>query len=154
MVTCYDIVEDKRVTHEMYFAPPSMPIIYQKYLMALGIKEYSIELIGTNANKKIDITYDFNLDSLIGLRGVFENRYPSEEQHYVSVGNDGYNQKIKVGNVKLSNGDDLATCLQHYGLKVSKWTTRSDGNGAVYSNNGDYFIDNNLILYAKWERET
>lgn len=47
-VTCYDIVEDKRVTHEMYFAPPQMPIIYQKYLMALGVQEYTIELIGTN----------------------------------------------------------------------------------------------------------
>jgi hypothetical protein len=47
-VTCYDIVADRRVTHEMYFAPPSMPIIYKRYLAALGIQEYSIELIGTN----------------------------------------------------------------------------------------------------------
>ena len=47
-VTCYDIVADRRVTHEMYFAPPSMPIIYNRYLAALGIQEYSIELIGTN----------------------------------------------------------------------------------------------------------
>lgn len=47
LVTCYDIVENKRVTNQMYVAPPSMPIIYQQYLMALGIKEYVIELIGT-----------------------------------------------------------------------------------------------------------
>lgn len=47
-VTCYDEVRDRHVTHEMYFAPPSMPIIYQKYLKALGIQDCSIELIGTN----------------------------------------------------------------------------------------------------------
>lgn len=48
IVKCYDVVEDKIVRNEMYVATPSMPIIYQQYLMALGIQEYSIELIGTN----------------------------------------------------------------------------------------------------------
>lgn len=48
IVECYDPVLDKRVKNEMYFSPPSMPAIYQKYLEALGIKEYTIELIGTN----------------------------------------------------------------------------------------------------------
>lgn len=47
-VTCYDIVADRRVTHEMYFANPQMPIIYQRYLAALGVQDYTIELIGTN----------------------------------------------------------------------------------------------------------
>ena len=48
IVTCYDVVRDKRVTHEMYFAPTQMPIIYQQYLIALGIQDFTIELIGTN----------------------------------------------------------------------------------------------------------
>ena len=52
-VTCYDVVEDRIVTNEMYAAPPSMPIIYQQFLSALGIKEYVIELIGTNAPLKV-----------------------------------------------------------------------------------------------------
>lgn len=47
-VECYDVVRDMRVVNEMYFAPSSMPIIYQQYLMSLGIREYTIELIGTN----------------------------------------------------------------------------------------------------------
>lgn len=47
-VTCYDIVADRRVTHEMYFANPQMPIIYQRYLAVLGVQDHSIELIGTN----------------------------------------------------------------------------------------------------------
>jgi hypothetical protein len=58
IVMCYDVVEDKRVKHEMYFAPPAMPMIYQKYLMALGIQEYSIELIGTNYNTKMPFLID------------------------------------------------------------------------------------------------
>lgn len=47
-VTCYDVVADRRVTHEMYFANPQMPVIYQRYLSALGVQEYTVELIGTN----------------------------------------------------------------------------------------------------------
>lgn len=58
IVECYDVVEDKRVKHEMYFAPPSMPIIYQQYLMALGIQEYSIEMIGTNSQTEMIFTFD------------------------------------------------------------------------------------------------
>lgn len=48
IVKCYDVEEDVIVREEMYVATPSMPRIYQQYLMALGIQEYSIELIGTN----------------------------------------------------------------------------------------------------------
>ena len=58
VVMCYDVVEDKIVKHEMYFAPPAMPMIYQKYLMALGIQEYSIELIGTNSDTKMPFSID------------------------------------------------------------------------------------------------
>lgn len=47
-VTCYDIVKDQRVTHEMYFATPQMPMVYHRYLVAMGIQDYTIELIGTN----------------------------------------------------------------------------------------------------------
>ena len=68
-VQCYDPVEDNIVTNEMYVATPSMPIIYQQYLAALGIKEYNIEMIGTNSQSKISFnvfddakyTYDVGL---------------------------------------------------------------------------------------------
>lgn len=48
IIKCYDVVEDNIVRNQMYVAPTSMPIIYQQYLISLGIQEYSIELIGTN----------------------------------------------------------------------------------------------------------
>ena len=59
-IQCYDPVEDKIVTNEMYVATPSMPIIYQQYLAALGIKEYNIEMIGTNSQSKITFGVRFN----------------------------------------------------------------------------------------------
>lgn len=59
-IQCYDPVEDKIVTNEMYVATPSMPIIYQQYLAALGIKEYNIEMIGTNSQSKITFGVSFN----------------------------------------------------------------------------------------------
>ena len=58
IVRCYDPVEDKIVSNEMYVAPTSMPIIYQQYLIALGIQEFSIELIGTNRTTDFSIKYD------------------------------------------------------------------------------------------------
>lgn len=61
-VTCYDIVADRRATHEMYFANPQMPVIYQRYLAALGVQDYTIELIGTN-RRTDDMKITFYIES-------------------------------------------------------------------------------------------
>lgn len=53
IVKCYDVVEDKTIKCEMYVAPPSMPKIYHQYLVAMGIQDFSIELIGTNTFQDI-----------------------------------------------------------------------------------------------------
>ncbi len=60
IVRCYDPVANKRVVNEMYVAPTSMPKIYQQYLIALGIQDFSIELIGTNR------TTDFSIKKFDG----------------------------------------------------------------------------------------
>lgn len=62
-VTCYDIVADRRVTHEMYFANPQMPVIYQRYLAVMGIQDYTIELIGTNRRTE-DMKISFYIRSV------------------------------------------------------------------------------------------
>lgn len=54
IVKCYDVVENEIVKNEMYVAPSSMPRIYQQYLIALGIQENTIEMIGTNYRSKIE----------------------------------------------------------------------------------------------------
>ena len=58
LVQCYDPVLDRIVVNQMYVAPTSMPIIYQQYLIALGIQEFSIELIGTNSKIGFSISFE------------------------------------------------------------------------------------------------
>lgn len=66
VVQCYDIVRDKRVTHKMYFATPEMPSIHQRYMEVLGVKDYTIELIGTNVDlDKVEIRYHDESNNLI-----------------------------------------------------------------------------------------
>lgn len=63
IVKCYDVVEDKIVKNEMYVATPSMPKIYQQYLIAMGIQEYNIELIGTGAPIVVDVEAGENAEA-------------------------------------------------------------------------------------------
>ena len=87
VVTCYDVEADRRVTHEMYFATPSMPIIYQRYLAALGIQEYSIELIGTN--RIISDSFTFYINSLDGEK-EYEANEGEDWLSFVSRTDTGY----------------------------------------------------------------
>ena len=96
-VTCYDVVEDKIVTNEMYVATPSMPIIYQQYLMALGIKEYTIELIGTNYNK-----ISFYIDSIkyFTVTNTTWEKFCSDNSEKFYIDDDG--KVIKIGVIDFS----------------------------------------------------
>lgn len=58
IVRCYDVVEDKIIEREMYVAPSSMPTIYKQYLIAMGIQEFTIELIGTNRTADFTVLRD------------------------------------------------------------------------------------------------
>ena len=68
-VTCYDIVQNKRVTERMYFATEEMPKIFaiarayqgEKWLELLGVQDYTVEMIGTNADvEKVKVNYYLN----------------------------------------------------------------------------------------------
>jgi hypothetical protein len=137
VVTCYDIVEDKRVTHEMYFAPPQMPIIYQQYLMALGIQEYTIELIGTNNKEHFTVTYDFNFPPEIPpLSTNTQTQYASSSKFNT------------IGNIYISD----SMSLQEYAsvTDLLGWNTNRDGSGYMYGDNTQHFVSNDMILYAQW----
>ena len=72
MVQCYDIVNDRQTSNYMYFSTESMPTLYsvtrqlsgqeEPIIELLGVKDYSVEMIGTNKslNSKT-ITYFSNL---------------------------------------------------------------------------------------------
>lgn len=113
-VTCYDIVADRRVTHEMYFANPQMPIIYQRYLAALGVQDYTIELIGTNRkNEEIKFT----------LNGIERTAYKNDTWISYSLGLGSgivfvrYSKTFKAFTVTTSLGD-LETGIYDQGLSI------------------------------------
>lgn len=75
-VTAYNVRTNQPYTCKMYFAPDQMPKLYavarklqgqgDKYIEVLGVQDYTIELIGTNASMdKVEILYYDENDNLI-----------------------------------------------------------------------------------------
>ena len=120
-VTCYDVVADRRVTHEMYFANPQMPVIYQRYLAAMGVQDYTIELIGTNRRKEEDkIRFYFN--------NILRTAYKNETFLAYTLRAGGYPEYKVI-----------------YSPILSKFiVTPDDGKSAVYY--GDSFVSPHDII--------
>lgn len=150
IVTCYDIVEDKRVTHEMYFAPPSMPVIYQQYLMALGVQDFAIELIGTNTDPFVNINYIFN--------------FPDEvsEEYYVTSGNYTVSASkyekytIIQPNVTAYNKttQEVITVPLQTLVRTSQlvgFNTNINGTGTFFQIDQSYWISTSTTLFAMWD---
>lgn len=66
VVECYDIVYNRTTTNKMYFATEEMPKLWaiaraldgEEYVELLGVQDYTVELIGTNAGlDKVSISY-------------------------------------------------------------------------------------------------
>lgn len=151
-VECYDIVEDKRVVHEMYFAPPQMPIIYQQYLTALGVQEYTIELIGTNRKTHLSVTYDYNFESYPNLSTWFSARFPYEPTKQ-TVGNIPYNKRYLVGNLGLSDDTFLTSAVSSVAT-LKYWSVLPYGESDTtlrYTDGVSYFLSKDMVLYAHWE---
>jgi hypothetical protein len=147
-VTCYDPVLDKRVTHKMYAAPTQMPVIYQQYLMALGVQEFSIELIGTNNDVKNNIvTYDFNfpLDVAFPYLQYAYETFPKNASSEIGAGAI-YN--ALEGDFRLSS--TKTSELLEYQYVFSHWNTKADGSGFTYIDGEQYFINSSQTLYAQW----
>lgn len=149
MVTCYDIVEDKRVTHEMYFAPPQMPVIYQQYLMALGIQEYTIELIGTNRTDNVTITYEFNLPDNPKVYDPYPiSQTSTSEQYNPKILNVIRGESIFIE----QHMEPLSWLMDSNGYTLVGWNSEPDNSGFFYEDGGEYYFSNNLTLYAQWRK--
>lgn len=139
-VEFYDIVEDKRVIYEMYAAPMQMPQIYQRYLEVLGIREASIELIGTNNPLSTLVHYYINK---VG--------YPPEAYVQSKYARNSINPEGERG-ASIS----MPSVLTYEGETITgftKFTTNPDGTGDIYLRNTPYNIfnvENILNLYAQW----
>ena len=148
-VTCYDPVLDKRVTHKMYAAPTQMPIIYQQYLMALGVQEFSLELIGTNNGlSEYTITYDYNIPSAWS----FWSYATSSTQTFYANASDnvGRTATINYGGKEISLSDPSVLDAT-YGVAIfDSWNTEKEGSGFTYIDVDAYFMNNSQPLYAQW----
>ena len=150
-VTFYDIVKDKRITREMYFAPPPMPIIYQQYLMALGIQEYPIELIGTNNDAISNVIYDLAIPE--------ESREFFDAQTIYSFDYSS-GQSIVLGSELQDSSNTYIFPIQFYDTNIGRayyfegWQTSAgdiyyygDENPTVYLSSGT------TIITARWWHE-
>lgn len=142
-VEFYDIVLDKRIAHNMYFAPDEMPQIHQRYLEVLGIKDYTVELIGTNTDfEKITVTYNLNAPS-----GITWGGETSASESIIS------NHTLNVG-IALSNGEELQNVTKitfNNTYKFKYWCDTSDGTGFKYVDGNEYMFTDDTTLYAIWE---
>lgn len=149
-VTCYDIVLDKRVTHKMYAAPTQMPIIYQQYLMALGVQDFSLELIGTNNGVNyFDVIYDYNIPS--GYANKFSQTIAIQGFYKNASGIIGEAAKYDVVDTSYSLNSEKTTELLDNKYIFQGWNTKQDGSGFTYIDGDAYFINNTQTLYAQWK---
>lgn len=158
VVTCYDIVEDKDVTHKMYFATEQMPKLWsiaralngESWVELLGVQDYTVELIGTNTEvEEVTIKYYVNA--------------PSD----VTWNNDTLVEQTTPSNITAKVGASVATGIDSNGnptyTKISEltfgnkykfkyWSHNSqDGVGFKYAENNEYLFTDTTYMYAIWE---
>lgn len=140
-VTCYDVIYDERKTVKMYFAPDQFPKLFaiarmyngNKYIELTGVRDYTVELIGTNNSKdEVSVSY---VNENTRTRSIVKE----------SAGDVFVGDEIVIG--------QGSTIPQNppYGYYFSHWLG-SDGvvyyNGAVVKINPA--MKNGLTLTAQW----
>lgn len=130
VVTCYDPTYNKMTTNKMYFPPEEMPKLMtiaralngEQWVELLGVQDYSIELIGTNASlDKVDILYYDENGVLISEATQSVDRGTETIINYNYTPNSGYK----------FNGE---------------WLTE---NGVIRRNGEAIFVDGEIKLTAK-----
>lgn len=150
-VTCYDVVNDIDVTHNMYFATEQMPKLFtiasslsgsNPYVELLGVQDYTIELIGTNTGvTMLDITYNLNVPSGATWDGntTITRELPinliQDVGAVFTVGNNNYDA------AEITFGDTY---------RFLCWAENAEGTGIRYIDRNEYRFTTNKTLYAQW----
>lgn len=151
VVTCYNIELNKRVTHNMYFVPPSMPTLYQRYLEPLGIIDYTVELVGTNTDyNKYTVTYNYNRPTNKPLLDENGKTITTTKQEFVENVSDIIGGYATTYYDSTDNSSKPISTSKKDGLIFDKWTENADGTGFAYLDGSVYFIREDTILYAQW----
>lgn len=157
-VTCYDVVDDKDVTHKMYFATEQMPKLFtiaralsggECYVELLGVQDYTIELIGTNTGvDMLNIIYNLNVPSGATWNGNTSVKRELPKNLTQDVGA-AFTTKDADGKDVL-NDASLITFGEQY--KFLYWTETINGSGFRYINANEYMFTNDTTLYAQWSK--
>ena len=144
-VTCYDIVNNIDVTHNMYFATEQMPKLWSiakalngdEWVELLGVQDYTIELIGTNTDfSTVSIIYHSNPPESVGGTDVTygDSSIPKGAQ-------------IIVGDIATQIKNNPPT-----GFKFDRWNTSPNGDLMNYTDGLVTTLnDTDLVLYAIWK---
>jgi hypothetical protein len=133
----------------MYAAPTQMPRIYQQYLMALGIQEFSIELIGTNNDvKDYVLTYDYNIPVPYDI--IFPQGTATQTFKQNASGIIGEDAIYVDGGTTYNLNSQHTTEILGNMYVFSGWNTKKDGSGFTYIDGDAYFINASQTLYAQW----
>jgi hypothetical protein len=151
-VTCYDVVNDKDVTHKMYFSTEQMPKLWSiakalngdEWIELLGVEDFTVELIGTNTNfEKVTVTYNLNKPKNASWYGDETASESIATNHTLTVGITMKDYKQEPHDVKTITFDN------EYRFKY--WCDSADGTGFKYVDGNEYMFYTNTTLYAIWE---
>lgn len=135
IVSAYDPVEDKIVTHKMYFYPKEFPAIYQNNLETLAVLDESFELVGTNASlDQLSVVYNSN------------GTIPTLSSGYSGY----YGQEFVVGSYDAGDGSIDPMTFEREGYSFDSWNTKADGTGTKYINGATITLSTSMVLYAQW----
>lgn len=147
-VTCYDIVRDERVTERMYFATEEMPKLFalarayqgEKWLELLGVQDYTVEMIGTNADVE-NVKVNYYLNS------------PTGEGQITPI----YSEDVEYGlDFIVGLGSGIESFVIEGYTFAQQWHLDSP-TGTIYGNGSAYTVSNvdvataTINFYADWQ---
>ena len=151
LVTCYDVVNNKDTTNKMYFSTEEMPKLWtivdalngdENAIMLLGVQDYTIEMIGTNADvDSIKINYYLNA--------------PNQSGSTTPI----FSEDVAIGSEIVLGGNSGIDGYAFDGYSFNaKWHLGSI-NGTLYNHNDGFAIEkpyidetsNSINFYADWK---
>lgn len=132
VVTCYDPLSNSKITQKMYFYPDDLPNFYmpiraingEKFFELTGVKDYVVEMVGTNADPDTAtvLYYDPN-GNLLGSGLYFSNTEVVVGEGIVAPIIDGY---TFYGAWKRSGNDMLYLQDDAYFLRLTDAEKRTN----------------------------
>ena len=165
VVECYDPIYNVRIKKKMYFGTPEMAKLFtiakvrfngedwEEFVELVGVREYSVEMIGTNADLDlVSVRYIVNPPQ-VTENGVTTTLVPD-------FATDGGEEDVYSGDDLVIGGNtDIPNETFGGKYKFTKWNISSanptepkeHGN---YLNGYAYTINADIVLYAQWEAVT